>query len=313
MRTDLQRFRSVRERDIDHLVLEEVTVSPQFREWLLQKFDRDPDETAGFIGAWHSVSDTKWGESDIEFGVSLKNGARLLVMIENKIDAPFQDEQLERYQERGQKAIADEWDSFRTCLFAPETYLTGNERTETVDTTLTYECVRNWFSENGSRRSEYRAEVLTHAIEQGRRGYTAEPDEAVTTLHQQYWIVARENFPGLGVNEPSGVPSNNLWVRFEPSALPNDVTLIHKMGRGDVDLQFSGAAEREDGFREQSESLLERDMQIVETGKSLSIRITVPQLSPDDPAQQEEGVRSGLTAANRLLTWYEQTNHDPTT
>jgi hypothetical protein len=71
-RTDLQRFGSVRERDIDHLVLEEVSVSPQFREWLLQKFERDPDETGKFIGAWHSVSDTKWGESDIEFGVSLK-------------------------------------------------------------------------------------------------------------------------------------------------------------------------------------------------------------------------------------------------
>jgi hypothetical protein len=78
-------------------------------------------------------------------------------MIENKIDAPFQDEQLERYQERGRKAIADEWDSFHTCLFAPETYLTGSKRTDTVDTTLAYESVRNWFNENGSRRSEYRA------------------------------------------------------------------------------------------------------------------------------------------------------------
>lgn len=82
-------------------MLEEVSVSPRFREWLLRRLERKSDEIAEFVGAWHSVSDTKWGESDIEFGVSTGNGARLLVMIENKIDAPFQDEQLERYRERG--------------------------------------------------------------------------------------------------------------------------------------------------------------------------------------------------------------------
>lgn len=180
-----------------------------------------------------------------------------------------------------------------------------------ADTTLTYESVRNWFNEDGSRRAEYRAEALTHAIEQGRRGYTAEPDEAVTDLHQYYWTIARENFPKLGMDEPSGVPSKNSWVRFKPAILPNGVELIHKMGKGNVDLQFSGAAKREDILREHYEPLLERDMQIAGAEKSLSVRITVPQLSPDDDLKRrEENVRSGLTAANRLLAWYERSNHD---
>jgi hypothetical protein len=310
--TDSQRFESIQERDVDLLLLEELSISPAFRTWWLRELGQNPDMVEEFVGAWHSVFDPKLGESDIEFGVTVKDNTRLLVMIENKIDAPFQNEQLERYQKRGQKATSNKWDEFRTCLIAPETYLSGFERTDTVDTTLTYESIHQWFAEYESRRSKYRAEMLQDAIDQGRRGYVAKPDEQVTAFHRYYWTIARDDFPELGMGEPDGVPSGNPWVRFKPSALPSDVKLIHKTIRGHIDLQFSGMAEQADAFREEYEPLLEQNMQIAQTRKSMSVRIIVHPLSSDEnPKEQEAGIKSGLASASQLLSWYEQTDHNP--
>jgi hypothetical protein len=310
--TDSQRFESIQERDIDLMLLEELSISPEFRTWWINKLGQNPDMVEGFIGAWHSVFDTELGESDIEFGVTVEGNTRLLVMIENKIDAPFQNEQLERYRKRGQKATANEWDEFRSCLVAPEAYLSEFEGTDTVDTTLTYESIRQWFVECESRRSEYRADMLRDAIDQGRRGYVAKPDEQVTAFHRHYWTIARDTFPELGMADPDGVPSGNPWVRFNPPALPSDVTLIHKTSRGHIDLQFSDMAEQADAFREQYEPLLEQNMQIAQTGKSMSVRIIINPLSSDEnPKEQEDGIKSGLASANQLLSWYEQTDENP--
>lgn len=306
MRAGSQRFKSVRERDIDYLLLEELTVSAEFREWFVGELARPPGSVVKFLGAWHSVSDAELGESDVELGLLVAEETRLLVMVENKVDAPFQDEQLQRYRRRGEKATSNEWDEFRTCLFAPERYLAHVERAEEVDGTITYEAAREWFVERESDRAAFKAAMLSEGIDQNRRGYDAEPDEDVTELHRRYWRIARDRAPELGVKRPDGVPSGNLWIRFRPAALPSDTNLIHKMGRGTVDLQFSGAAERRDDFESRYVPLLEEGMAAVQTGKSMSARITVPPTSEDDDSEgQAESIRAGVIAATRLLAWYD--------
>lgn len=308
MRTEGQSFRSVRERDTDFLLLEELTATPEFRTWFLQNLVPSQDRPTEFIDAWHSVSDSELGESDLEFGVIRSDGARLLVMIENKIDATFQEDQLERYQKRGEKALAGDWDAFVTGLFAPEAYLEGTDRTETIDGVVSYEAVREWFQDQASPRANFKSDMLTDAIEQKRRGYTPETDEDVSALHQYYWELSHDRYPELGMDRPDGVPAGNLWVRFSPHSLPKGVNLIHKMGRGDVDLQFSGASENMDSFTDQYEALLKEDMEIIPTGKSLSVRVEVPSLSDGaDPEDQHEQIETGIEAAHRLLTWGE--NH----
>jgi hypothetical protein len=309
-RLDSQSFSSVRERDIDLLLLEELTVSPAFRTWFLRQISPSTEEVDGFVDAWHSVTDSELGESDIEFGVVHSDGTQTLVMIENKVDATFQEAQLERYEKRGEKATTEEWDSYVTGLFAPEAYLAGTNKTGVVVGTVSYEAARDWFREQETARAGFKAEMLTEAIEQGRRGYTPEIDEDVSALHQHYWELSHERFPELGMDRPDGVPSGNLWVRFDPSGLPSEVQLIHKMGRGDVDLQFSGAASEIDSFQRRYSPLLEEGMEIVPTGKSVSIRINVPSMSAErDPADQRDRTESGLRAAHRLLSWYEKVDH----
>lgn len=302
-RGDNQPFKAIRERDIDFVLLEELTISTKFRRWYLHHLNPDI-QVERFLGAWHSVSDSEWGESDIELGIVTTGGNQLLVMIENKIDAPFQDDQLQRYNHRGQKALEKDWDGFMTSLVAPENYHIDDDRKEPLDALVTYEALRDWFEQQNSERASFKARILTDAIKQQRRGYTAEPNERVTQLHRYYWSIARADYPELELDEPTGVPKGNLWIRFKIPHLPRDVKLRHKMGKGNVDIEFRNV--QPNHFRERYGSQLAQEMEIVSSGKSMFVRINVPKITTDEsPDDQEEKIRDGLTAARRLLEWYE--------
>lgn len=312
MRGNNQRFAAIQERDIDLLIVEELVVSTKFGTWFINKTAPRPIEIDTIIDAWHSVYDRELGESDIEFGFTDSAGRDVLILIENKIAAEFQEEQLQRYQKRGEKAVENEWDEFYTCLFAPESYVDTTDRAEIVDATLSYEAVRDWFDARETRRGEYRSRMLDAAITQGRRGYVSEPDEEATSFRHGYWNIAHIEFPELEMNEPTGVAGGNSWERFNPSDFPSDIELVHKMDRGVVDLTFGGRAAEETVFRDRYEPHLDPDMSIAETGKSLSVRISVAPLDwKGDPTEQSETIREGLSAASRLLEWYRQTEHPP--
>lgn len=92
---------AVAERDIDLLILEELTVSREFAQWFYQENHLVPP-TQGKAKAFHSVSDAELGESDIV--VLYDNGHAIL--IENKIGAIAQKDQAKRYQQRGEKGLA---------------------------------------------------------------------------------------------------------------------------------------------------------------------------------------------------------------
>lgn len=310
MRVDDQRFAAIQERDIDLLVVEELVVSAEFDAWIVDQITPRQVEFETFIDAWHSVHDSELGESDIEFGFTDSTGRDILVLIENKIAAEFQDEQLQRYQKRGEKALGNEWDAFYTCLFAPASYVEATDKTAIMDAILPYGTVRDWFATRETRRAEYRSQLLDAAITQGRRGYVSKPDEAATSFRQGYWNIAHTEFPELEMDEPTGVAGGNSWERFNLSEFPSDIGLVHKMGHGVVDLTFGGRVAEETAFRNQYEPRLGPDMNIVTTGKSLSVRLAVSPLDwKGDPTEQSETIHEGLSAASRLLEWYRHTEH----
>lgn len=312
MRADTQRFAAIQERDIDLLVVEELVVSTEFQTWIADQIAPRPVEIETFLDAWHSVHDNELGESDIEFGFTDSRSRDILVLIENKITAGFQDEQLQRYQKRGEKAVNNEWDEFYTCLFAPASYVEATDKTAIVDTVVPYETVRDWFAARETRRAEYRSQLLDAAITQGRRGYVSKPDEAATSFRHSYWNIAHTEFPVLEMDEPMGVASGNSWERFNLSDFPSDIGLVHKMERGVVDLTFGGRAAEETAFRKRYESLLDPNMKIAKTGKSLSVRLSVFPIDwKGNPTEQSETIQEGLSAASRLLQWYRQTEHNP--
>jgi hypothetical protein len=124
---DLKFIASIAERDIDLLVMEELSVSDEFREWFSCRVFGEPSFQAE-IGTWHSVCDSQLGESDIIFLFQAMDGARTAILIENKIDAPPQPQQGERYYLRGKKGFTEGyWDKFKTCVIAPSKYLSSSK------------------------------------------------------------------------------------------------------------------------------------------------------------------------------------------
>lgn len=110
-------LRGVSERDIDLFLLQEVVASQPFRQWFLSQIDVPP--TSDLTRAARSVA-TSTGESDLEFSLETGDGRTIRVLVENKVDATFQERQPERYAERAEAYVqAGECDEAKTVLFHP--------------------------------------------------------------------------------------------------------------------------------------------------------------------------------------------------
>ena len=133
---------SVTERDIDHLLMEEFHVSDDFVAWFCGKLGLHGISPAG---AWHSLSDTD-GESDLLLRV-LQGDRRIGVLIENKVGAPEQDLQAERYHLRGIKSREQgKLDDYVTVMCAPQRYLDALSPTSAYQHRISYELIAAWFN-----------------------------------------------------------------------------------------------------------------------------------------------------------------------
>jgi hypothetical protein len=158
----------------------------------------------------------------------------------------------------------------------------------------------------GNRR-ESKIAILDSALEYGTVGWKLIPDEKVTEFWRLYWELADFLAPELRMPKPTVKPTTSFFIYFRPVSLPKNVSLIHKVCYGNVDLQFSGMANRLGELEQRYENLLESDMQIEPASKSAVIRIRVPEIDMmTDFSNSREGVRKALKAALRLLVWYKQ-------
>lgn len=304
-----QPLESVQERDIDVLVLEEIHTDAAFRSWLLGKLEIEAEPQEGFIGAWHSVIDGQWGESDLVVGVQADQGGLVLVMIENKIGAPFQEEQDVRYHRRGEHAVDEgPWDEYKTCLCAPEAYVQRCFDETEFDASITYEELLSWFQDlEGSPRAEFKAMMLESAISQERRGYTPNPDERVTRFWHAYWEVAKKRFPQVDLDRPGPKPAGSDWINFNVPRNPANLRLRHKLEEGYVDLEIPGMADDVERFSESIGPSLPPDADLVKATKSLAVRINVAPLDRFEPVENQlKGVQEGLQAVKRHLQWVEE-------
>ncbi len=294
---NVNKIESVTERDIDLLLLEELNVSDNFSSWVYSVVTDDTDSPQ-CKGAWHSISDAALGESDLV--VIYENG--MAILIENKIDALAQPEQGMRYKARGEKGIQTGlWGSFITCIVAPSLYIQKEKDTTVYDANLSYEEIANWFSslDVANRRATYKSYLINEAIEKNRRGYTINPDERVTEFWLRYWELATQQYPELEMRKPSVKPANSDWPDFRPSIFKKRFSIVHKLKRGDVDLQIAGAADELEYIQN---ILSEAGVEVVKAGKSAAIRIKVDSIDRFASFESQKNiVTSGLDAAIKLL------------
>jgi hypothetical protein len=250
--SDLQFLSSVAERDVDFIVLEELEVSEEFRTWFATRIYELPILKQK-IGAWHSVSDSELGESDLIFLIEATDGSRKAILIENKIAAPPQPAQARRYRQRGEKGLKEgSWDEFRTCIIAPRRYLSSSKNSGGYDTEVSYEEIMAYFLSRSIRdeRFTYRAKLIQEAIEQNRRGYQPKISEPMTTYVQNYVAHASESGPSLNVESAKPRPAGSTWVMFYPKGLSKENQVTHQLTAGFVKFLIGGKANELDFYRE---------------------------------------------------------------
>ena len=282
---------TVSERDIDLLLLEELTVSENFARWFVKQASFSGSVLQRVESVRHSVSDAS-GESDLEIVFLDSHGRRLGLLVENKISAPGQPDQADRYRQRALRGVdAGSWEQAQICIVAPKAYLEASSGAQGYDAKASYEDIKSWFEEESGYgpRAVYRASVIEAALQQARRGYTLVKDEAVTAFWKKYWVDAADLFPELEMQEPNDRGAQATWIVFRPKRLGAPRSLNHKLTMGVVDLNTEYPASRVPELNSTWARLLESDMAVV----ALDIQA--------DYARQVTEARAGMRAAYRLL------------
>jgi len=302
---------AIQERDIDLLLLEEFYSSESFRKWFLQKTVGLDSKSGRFIGTWHSVSHSDLGESDLIVKFSGANNEGWLFLIENKVDANFQPSQDLRYYKRGEKYIKEKHcKNFNTVIFAPTEYLEGMPLEIGFDFKISYEDLKEFFNKTGLR-NEYKSNFITSAIERARRGWKLIENKNITEFWKKYWQYIESSAPELEMSEPGAKPKRSTWVYFHPSNLDKNVHLIHKVEKGYVDLQISGKSGKFEVLKEKIEKLLNSNMRIQKTGKSIVIRIKVSKINMNkDFNTEKNAVAESIFVLKELLEWFKQNKRE---
>tara|TARA_R110002049_G_scaffold137350_2_gene297363 strand:+ start:45148 stop:46086 length:939 start_codon:yes stop_codon:yes gene_type:complete len=289
-----QYLSSVRERDIDLLLLEEFHCSTEFTVWFCNKLGLDDVE---FDGAWHSVSDVD-GETDLLLRIR-RRGIRVGVFIENKVRAPEQDSQDLRYHQRARRACEQgKIDDFVTSIIAPNRYLKSMPIDREYTASLSFEEIEVWFQSRADRRAIWRAEIVREAIEQNRRSSTMLVSSTRTRFFEDYWLHLRANHPELLMNMPSSKGNKSNWVKFKGRHFPKGVLLTHKIDQCVMELGFSrtNLGDIEEAVVELPESAI-----FGQRGKTAVVQIDVPEIDKEVSFSQQVGVvEVALDAAYKL-------------
>lgn len=120
----------VEERHIDYILEEEFSVNPEFLEFFLNEARRTAQDKKRILdrvekSQCHAVrsATTARGESDLLVKYDIQGSPLpVAILIEDKIRAGFQDDQPQRYHERGKEGTGKEWSAYWTCLVADAKY-----------------------------------------------------------------------------------------------------------------------------------------------------------------------------------------------
>jgi hypothetical protein len=286
---------SIQERDVDLILLEEFYTDDFFCEWFIDELNF-PKLTSK-NGVWRSISDFGLGETDLLFSYQSKD-KKIAILIENKLDASFQDEQYIRYFKRAKEYVANNhFDEAYVVLVAPELYCKNQSDFELY---ISYEMIADRLAFTGSKRNLFKKELLQIATEKLRRGYQPINSEIVQSFWVNYWNFKEQFFPSLEMKKPTIVPFNSDWPMLSDKRL-NNVLFYHKFGQGNIDATFKGISENQ---LESIKQLLPEDIILVKHSKSYSLRILSHKIDRTKSFDEEkEKVTDGLNQMIYLRDW----------
>ena len=185
----------VSERDIDLMMVQELSSSIQFTSFVLSKVNLS--EFKKIIQISHSLMHPTLGESDIVVKLDMGTHTHAL-FIENKIDAPAMQNQYQRYTIRAEEGLQKgEFNAYTILLIAPIRYLETNEEASKYPNRLSYESMLEYMGSNTVNASAYKSYLLHMAIDKEKSDYVPTPDENVTRFWQKYYSYKIQHFPHL--------------------------------------------------------------------------------------------------------------------
>lgn len=229
-------LQSVREREVDLMMVEELTCEQPFAAWLAKECGL---LTSRLDRAANSVWDLG-RETDI---LAVFGDEALL--IENKISAPLSTGQAADYRIRGISGMGrGDWTSFMTVVMAPDAWLQG-EADHGFDRSISYEQIAEAIRRLDAPRASYRVGLLEHGIARARRRIPINDAEAYAFL-KEYRKTLDEVAPQLRSSSASGwTPTSYAWHRFPVAynsrySLGRNVDLGHRIPQGTVHIGVGG-------------------------------------------------------------------------
>lgn len=326
---------SVRERDLDHLLLEELHASDRFLVWLLAhvpSFQPSGYAASQVMRSPRRESDGR--QTDLHVDFLCEGGAlRARLLIENKVSDSFQDGQAESYRDeiavlRGKLGT----ENAAAVLVGPEHYR-HKSGAECFDAFVSLDAVLAVFRERmaelgvgGSGEMGRRIEVKLDLLERlaGKKTaagdtWQAPPVPAKREFSARYREFMRNQ---LGaeyiISESSDGPGaiTKLYSVFPAKrAFPFEVRLRHEFGKVPkeqtkyANLQFPGKLHLLDAVRN-APGLLPADRSIyaAEAGGALAIRIDTPAIDPQGELFNEQvpKLKECADAIRRLITWLSE-------
>lgn len=256
-------LKSAFERDVDLVLVRAFYEHNDVTKLFLYEGDE-------ILEIWHSAMELH-GESDLQIIVN-RDQKRHAILIEDKIDAPAQPNQYERYCERGNRGVEEgRWASYTVYIAAPQKYLDSNDEAkkyhpnqvayEDILRAIQHDSVSLAIMETALKRSEG---ILPSII-----------DDSVTAFWDAYYDYYERNAPHLLLHVNRGKKGPNAtWPDFK--TVLKGAKILHKSEQGCVDLQFRGAATQIDRLKESLNGVLTPNMMICKVGNSAAVRIQVP-------------------------------------
>lgn len=297
-------LRGIREQDLDLFFLEEVFANAAFRDWFLGRIAGWPEALTELVSAERSVHSAN-GETDLMFVFRDESNRKGCVLIENKVSAGFQPEQLQRYQARKSGLMASgAFAHAFVLLLAPLAYGAGSAAE--VDATISYEEVHDWLAMRDDAtlgRTQYKLTVIEAAIKRHATGYVPQHDASASDFWLAYSREANSIASELDMAAPGPRTSAGGFLFFG-CALPGDLNLCHKLTRGVVDLQLPHLGSDVPRLREMLRPLLGPRMHVEAASSAAAVRIDVPRLETAlSFDSQRSNAREGINAARTLYEW----------
>ena len=281
----------VSERDIDLYIINKFLNDSKFKELFLKKINCQNYQVCKCL---HSLSDEN-GESDIT--IILENDNRKIgLLIEDKINAIAMQKQYERYILRAEKQKHKGlFDNYYIFIIAPKSYIDSNTEAKKYDNKISYEEILDYISGD-----VYGESLIKKAIEGKKKGYEVVENKAVTLFWEKYYDMVENRFSDLELKTKKGPKgSKTRWPVFHTPI--KKIHIIHESNKGCLELRFRNVSLYYSEVYDIVKNVLKENMKLKRTGKSLAIRIDVPEIDfKKDFEEQEENVIKCLEEVKEL-------------